>query len=326
MSLRHQSECFVSLDDLVSDDHPYRHLEDVLDFSVLCAGLSSLYAHKGRAELGAERAFRLLLLQFMQDISDREMERFIRENNAAKWFCQFGLTEKTPDHSFFGDFRKRLGTKRLMGIFNQLRASLKAHGLIREVFTFVDASHLISKLSTWSGRDKAIAKGLEKFDNVTASKVGADQQARFGCKGKDKYWYGYKEHASVDMQSGLINKVAATPADVTDAKGLAHICPHQGAVYGDKGYCVNPAKTDLKRKGCHNATIRKNNMKGKNKDKDRWLSQMRAPYERVFSKRSKKVRYRGVAKVQFQVGAKAMAHNFKRLIVLGVTRLPLSPA
>ena len=46
-------------------------------------------------------------------------------------------------------------------------------------------------------------------------KVATDKQARIGCKGKDKYWYGYKRHVSVDMQSGLINKVAITPANTT---------------------------------------------------------------------------------------------------------------
>ena len=122
-----------------------------------------------------------------------------------------------------------------MDIFNHLRASLKAAGLIREIFTFVDASQLVSKLSTWDDRDRAIAKGLAKFNNETAPKVAVDKQARFGAKGKDKFWYGYKEHTSVDMQSGLINKVAATPANVNDAKGLRHICPDQGAVFADKG-------------------------------------------------------------------------------------------
>ena len=50
----------------------------------------------------------------------------MRENLAAEWFCGFGLSDRTPDHSFFGSFRKRLGTKGLMYIFNRLRASLKA--------------------------------------------------------------------------------------------------------------------------------------------------------------------------------------------------------
>jgi IS5 family transposase len=317
---------FATLDGLVSVAHPYRKFEAIVDFCALAKPLTALYSDRGRPELGAERAFRMLVLQFLEDISDREMERFMRENLAAKWFCGFGLSERTPDHSFFGDFRKRLGTKGLMDIFNHLRVSLKAAGLIREVFTFVDASQLVSKLSTWDDRDKAIAKGLEKFSNETASKVAADKQARFGAKGKDKFWYGYKEHTSVDMQSGLVNKVAATPANVDDAKGLRHVCPEQGAVYADKGYCTAPAQKELKRKGCHSAVIEKNNMIGKNRDKDRWLSKMRAPYERVFSKRSKKVRYRGQAKAQFQVACNALGHNLKRLVVLGVEKIPIVTA
>ena len=64
-------------------------------------------------------------------------------------------------------------------------------------------------------------------------------------------------------------------------------------------------------------------MKNKNKDKDRWHSQLRAPYERVFSKRSKRVRYRGVAKVQFQVGMNALVFNFKRLLSLDIQKVKL---
>jgi IS5 family transposase len=189
----------------------------------------------------------------------------------------------------------------------------------------VDASHLVSKLSTWSDRDKAIEQGLETFNNTTAPKVAADKDARFGAKGKNKFWYGYKEHVSLDMQSGLINKAAATQANVGDDDGLDHVCPRQGAVYGDKGYCTAKAQTTIRRRGCHDATLKKRNMKSKNPDKDRWHTKLRAPYESVFSKRNRRVRYRGRAKVQFQVGAVALAFNFKRLITLGVSRIELVP-
>ncbi len=324
--VRSQVEIFQSLDGLLAHDHPYRHLDQIVDFAELSRPLRALYSDQGRPEIGAEKAFRLLVLQFIEDVSDREMERFARENLAAKWFCGFGLSEKTPDHSFFGGFRKRLGTQRLMTLFARLRASLKAAGLIREVFSFVDASHLVSKLTTWDDRDKAIAKGLNTFNNETASKVAADPQARFGSKGNNKFWYGYKEHASVDMQSGLINKVAVTPGNRTDAQGLKHVCPDQGAVIADKGYCTKEAGLILKSKGCHNATIKKRNMKDKNRDKDRWLSGLRAPYERVFSKRSNRLRYKSQAKVQFQVAMTAMAHNLKRLIKLGADPIPIVPA
>ena len=237
MSKRHQSQLFLTLDSLVGSDHPYRKLDDLLCFRTLSKPFSKIYGTRGPKGRGAEFGLRALVLQFIEDLSDREMERYLRENNAGKWFCELGLNETSPDHSYFGDFRARVGTKGLMDLFANVRTNLIAMGLIREVFTFVDASQLISKLTTWDDRDKAIKAGLEKFNNKTAFEVAADKQARFGCKGNNKFWYGYKEHASVDMQSGLINKIAATSAEVTDAKGLENVCPKSGAVYAEREAC-----------------------------------------------------------------------------------------
>ena len=101
------------------------------------------------------------------------------------------------------------------------------------------------------------------------------------------------------MQSGLINKVAITPANISDDKGLKHVCPNQGAIYTDKAYCSKSAKRITMKKGCHLAAIKKNNMKKKNSDLDRWYSRIRSPYERVFSKQNKRVRYLGIEKNQF---------------------------
>ena len=43
------------------------------------------------------------------------------------------------------------------------------------------------------------------------------------------------------MQSGVLNKVAIRPGNETGAKILKHVCPKQGAVYGDKGFCDGEA-------------------------------------------------------------------------------------
>ena len=118
------------------------------------------------------------------------------------------------------------------------------------------------------------------------------------------------------MQSGLINKVAVTPANVTDAKGLKHVCPDSGAVYTDKGYCTKPARHAAVKRGVHLAAIMMNHMLAKNHDKDRWLSHLRMPYERVFSKRNQRVRYCGVAKNQFAAFMYAISFNLKRILVL----------
>ena len=93
-----------------------------------------------------------------------------------------------------------------------MKKQLREQGYMSEVFTFVDSAHLISKAQLWEERDKAIKKKYDKLNNEIVPKIARDKQARIGCKGKNKYWFGYKTHRSVDMQSGLINKIAVTPS------------------------------------------------------------------------------------------------------------------
>jgi IS5 family transposase len=75
-------------------------------------------------------------------------------------------------------------------------------------------------------------------------------------------------------------------------------------------------KTTIKRNGCHSGAILKNNMKKKDFKKDGFLTRLRMPYEGVFSKMNKKVRYKSLPKVQFQVTMQALVHNLKRLITI----------
>ena len=313
----------IWLEDLVSEHHNYRKFAKIWSFKHAEKRLKKLEKNNPNKGHGLLRLFKCLLLQFMENLSDRELERFIQENNAARWFCGFNLKDKTPDHSVFCQIRKKIGTKTLSKIFSDLRDQLKSQGLMSEVFTFVDAAHLIAKANLWEERDKAIKEKYEKLNNENISKFSADGQAKIGCKGKDKYWYGYKQHTSVDMQSGLINKVAVTPANMTDSFGFKHVSPSHGATYLDKGYCVGPAPRIAKAKGLHFAAIKKRNMKNKNKDLDRWYSALRAPYERVFSQREKRVRYRGIGKNQFALFMESICFNLKRLTVLSPANLCL---
>ena len=51
---------------------------------------------------------------------------------------------------------------------------------------------MISKVSLWEERDKAISDGEDKLNNKNLFKYTTDKDADYGCKGKDDYWYGYK--------------------------------------------------------------------------------------------------------------------------------------
>jgi IS5 family transposase len=182
------------------------------------------------------------------------------------------------------------------------------------VFTFIDATALVSKLSLWEERDKAISAGYERLNHEVLPEVAADKEATIGAKSSKKFWYGFKKHVGVDMQSGMITRVAVTTASVPDADGAKHVMPRSGAVCADKGYVG--AIREMRRRGVHPMVILRNNMKTKNRDKDRWLSGLRAPYERTFSKQNKRVRYKGVVKNQGAEFLYAVAYNFRRLLAL----------
>lgn len=313
------------LEDLVPKNNFYRELKKLVDFDKLCYPLEAKYCKKGRSGYPVTTGFKCLVIQFMQDLSDRQLEEHLRDSLSAKLFCGFDLYEKTPDHSYLGRFRKRIGTKLLSKLFKKINSSLKEAGQITEVFTFVDASAIKSQVDVWKARDKAIAdkKNKERDDddnptmnNKNIKTYSSDPEARYGAKGKNKIWCGYKRHVSVDMTTGLINKVAVTPANVTDSKGAKHVCPNGGMIFADKAYSEKPAQNAFKAKGCHSGAIKKNNMKDKDRDKDRWISRVRMPYEGVFAHQSNFARYRGVVKTQFQAFMQAIVFNFKRLVVI----------
>lgn len=304
------------LDKIVREDHQLRKISGIVDFAKIARKYVELKTTVGRKGYGLDVGIKCLFLQFYYDLSDRELEERVRDDIAFRWFCGMNLDNETPDHSFFCRIRKALGTKRIGQVFKNIMHKAEYHNIVKSVFTFVDASAVKSKETTWEERDKAMKAGEGSLNNDNIDKYSSDKDAMFGCKGKKKFWYGYKKHVSVDMGSGLIKKVAITKANVPDQDGFRHISPDEGMVFGDKSYCLSPAQIEMKKNGCHSGAILKNNMKNKNRDKDRWLAKIRSPFEGVFSKAARRARYKGIAKVQMQAFLEAIVFNVKRLVVL----------
>lgn len=303
----------------VPESHPFRKLEKLIDFEKLTIPLRKLYSDLGTSGVAIEKGFKALLVQFWEDYSDREMEKAVRENLAVRWFCGFGLTETTPDHTYFCKLRKRIGTQKIADIFNAVNGHLREKGLFGDVFKFIDASAIITKTALWKERDKALEKGEEALNNLNVKDYAADKEARWGQKSKTNIWFGYKRHHNVDMRFGLIDKLTVTPANVLDFQTLENICSNNCMVFADKLFDVRKSDRILKTRKCHAAIIRKRNNQIKNKDLDRWRSKVRMPFEGTFSKLRRRAKFRGRVKVLMQCYLEALCHNLKK----ATTILPL---
>ena len=120
-----------------------------------------------------------------------------------------------------------------------------------------------------------------------------DRDANFGSKGHGpgKNWQCLKDNTAVDMESGLITRVAVTRASTQDAKGLAHVCPRGGEATADKAYwCGRDALDTIRARGCEENVIKRNNMTDKDPKRDRAIAKKRMPFEQVFSKRPSRLR------------------------------------
>ncbi|WP_373419363.1 transposase [Desulfobacca acetoxidans] len=66
------------------------------------------YPIYGPIVLGA-RLFFVVILQYLYDLSDREVEEQITFNRAFKWFSGLSAGEFSPDHTTLCRFRQRSG-------------------------------------------------------------------------------------------------------------------------------------------------------------------------------------------------------------------------
>jgi transposase, IS5 family len=330
------------LDTLVEPSHVLRKVKERLLVKEAAEERERWKKSLGREGYGAETGLRALFLQFWGNHSDREMEQRLRYDIAYRWFCDFTMESQTPDHTFFCRMRKAMGAETILVMFNEMVKDAKLKKILKPFEAFVDASAIRRKEAQWAERDREIEEqagepeekqpkpsaeasadrkgSANSKENVAA--FSADSEARWGCKRKAengrpaKYWFGYKRHVCVDTASGLIEKIAVTPANVNDSNAFGLVCPWGKRILADRGYDTGEVYAILEKKGCIDRVMRTKRGKGTGFDAERnkWIGRRRSPWEMVFAHTNKRTRYMGLKKTFLQAILEAIVYNMKRLL------------
>ncbi|MBI2092560.1 MAG: transposase, partial [Deltaproteobacteria bacterium] len=134
---------------IIPSDHILRKLDEVIDFKEINKMVKDLYCKdNGRPCHEPAMLFKMIFLQFMYDISDREIEEQVRYNMAYKWFVGMSADEHSPDHSTLSVFRERLGAERFQKIFNWVVEEARAKGFVNERLHVIDSTHTLAKVDT----------------------------------------------------------------------------------------------------------------------------------------------------------------------------------
>jgi len=316
-------------EDLVPADHLLRKLSAAVDFSFVSALVSDCYCpDNGRPSWDPLVLFKVVFLQFLYDLSDREVEEQVNFHLVCKWFAGLQPEERAPDHTVLCRFRSRLGVEKFQVIFNQIITQAREAGLVHDRLRIIDATHLQAKVDLF--RLPVAPPGTPPSE----APGSPDPDARFGRKSAKQSFYGYKEHLAIDADSELITAVEVTPGNVADSEVFVPLVePQAQEVTADKGYDTNANHQKLKAgKQRSSIIVKKNRTNPQIISQANWNSQRERPnIERKFAEQKNyhglgKARYWGLLKVTVQVLLTCIVVNCKRLVKLLNTALKLPRA
>ena len=138
----------VSVEQLVPQDHFYRHLERTLDLSFVREFVHETYAHGGRPSIDPVVFFKLQLVMFFEDIrSERLLMRHAADRLSVRWFLGYDLNEPLPDHSSLTKIRTRYGIEVFRRFFDKIVEQCQAAGLVWGKELYIDATKVEANAS-----------------------------------------------------------------------------------------------------------------------------------------------------------------------------------
>ena len=260
-----------------------------------------------------ELMLRLYMLENLYNLSDASTVAEAIDSRAFSEFCGVDSSNQVPDGDTLGRFRNLLIQNELQAkLFGHVVELLQQKGLILKKGTIVDSTLIEAPPST---------KNREKQRDPDAHQT----------KKGNQWYFGYKAHIGVDKDSGLVQKVKETAANVSDVATMPELLTgEEEVVYGDSGYLGADKREDAILKNKQGKKIRykinrrpsqiKNRSlwsQGQLKRREREKSSVRAKVEHVFAVlkgmlRYRKTRYRGLAK---QVAVLNMRFTLANLIL-----------
>ncbi|MFQ6031783.1 MAG: transposase, partial [Candidatus Zixiibacteriota bacterium] len=129
-------------------DHPLLQIKKEVDFSFVDEETKDLYSdHMGRPAYPAGVLFRMLFLEFFDNLSDVEVASQVQYNLVYRAFVGLGMDDPTPDDTTLVVFRQRLGQDRFERLFDRVVEQCEKLGLLRKRLKIVDATAVVADVA-----------------------------------------------------------------------------------------------------------------------------------------------------------------------------------
>ncbi|CUQ44376.1 MULTISPECIES: IS1182 family transposase [Hungatella] len=170
-------------DELIPKDHFFRQVKELIDFSFANDLLKGSYCEKfGRPAREPEFMLKLLFLQRLKNLSDREVVEEASYNLAYKFFLDLSPEEKICDPSLLSKFRrKHIATEyQLKQLLNGILGQAAEKGLLKDAALILAATHTKSRSTKENNTEQL--KRLTKNIRRVLYQLDPEIKARFPQK------------------------------------------------------------------------------------------------------------------------------------------------
>lgn len=178
---KQQTYEFVSIEELVPQDHLLRKVDKFIDFSFIDKKVRPLYcADNGRPAIDPVVLFKMIFLGYFYGIrSERQLEREIQTNLAYRWFLGLGLTDKVPDHSTISWNRRTRfkDTDIFQDIFDEIVLQAIQHRMVGGRVLISDSTHVKANANKHKFTKEQVLQNTRDYVNELNTAVEADRKA-----------------------------------------------------------------------------------------------------------------------------------------------------
>jgi transposase len=344
-----QSQMFsyFSPESRVPAEHPLRSIKAHTDrvLKQLSGEFDALYATTGRPSIPPEQLLKAQLLMALYSVrSDRLFCQMLDYNLLFRWFLDMSLEDEGLDQSNFSRLRERLVHEALaQRFFDAVVKIAREQNLLSSEHLTVDCTLIEAWAGAKSfkpkdgppppsdGRDGVDFRGSTRTNDTHGSTTDPEAMSARKGKGKEaKLCFG--GHALMENRNGLCLDIRVSSTLESEAAAAAHLLNRQArkrlrptTLGADKGYHTKDFVAFLRRKGIapHIAQIDKRKTPGLDARTTRHASyrisqKKRKRVEEIFGWMKaygglRRMRMRGIARVQLQAHLVGAAYNLLRL-------------
>jgi IS5 family transposase len=223
-------------------DHLLMRMQRTIDFSFITPLVEDCYSPLGRKAYDPICMVKLLILQTLYDLSERDVVEQADANVIFRAFLERSLDDDIPHWTLLGKFRERLGEDRFTALFNQIVVMAKEQGLLDEKLRIIDSSAVVAKVDVLRHLGTADHEHDNRHDRL--DRRSPDSDARTGHKSVHKKWYGYKVHASIDPSSNIVTAVETTSANIADVDMIIPLVDKERRLFGGERRPIRQVTAD----------------------------------------------------------------------------------